>query len=287
MLFRSAFRNRGDLTFEETAARWGFDTVGVSHGLALADLDGDGDLDVVVNRLNGAAGIYRNETTSPRLHVRLRGNPPNTRGIGARVVVRGGALPEQAQEIMGAGRYLSSDEPARVFACGSATNRMEVEVTWRSGARSVIRDVPANNAVEIDEATAERSPPRERPAAPSPLFADVSDRLQHVHRDAPYDDFARQPLLPNKLTSGGPGVSWADLDGDGWDELIVSGGKSGAMAVFKNDGKGGFSKMEGAFTAITPRGQSAVLPWRSGNGQTWLLAGMESHDEARDRKSVV
>src|SRR5205814_1013379 len=84
-----AFRNKGDLTFEEVGQAWGFNLKGVSQGMALADLDNDGDLDVVVNNLNGPAAIFRNNAPGGRVAVRLKGNPPNTRGIGAKVKVFG------------------------------------------------------------------------------------------------------------------------------------------------------------------------------------------------------
>jgi len=256
-----AFRNRGDLTFEDASRLWGFDQPGVSHGMALADLDGDGDLDLVVNNLNGVAGMYRNESSAPRVAVRLKGLAPNTHGIGAKIWLYGGAVPMQSQEMMSGGRYLSSDEPLRVFAAGSLTNDMRIEVKWRSGRRSGLNGVQANRTYEIDEASAHESSKLKAPDSKlqtpdsdpqrstlndQPLFADVSSLIGHRHHEEEFNDFERQPLLLRKLSQGGPGVAWWDVDGDGQDDLIIGSGKGGQLAVYRNDGKGGFEWVKGA-----------------------------------------
>src|SRR5262245_61218646 len=92
-----AFRNRGNRRFEEVTSAWGTEQAGVHHAIATADFDRDGDLDFVVNNLGIAAGLYRNETVAGRVAVRLRGLPPNTQGIGAKVTVLGGAVATQSQ----------------------------------------------------------------------------------------------------------------------------------------------------------------------------------------------
>ncbi|MEK7676811.1 MAG: FG-GAP-like repeat-containing protein [Verrucomicrobiota bacterium] len=292
-----AFRNRHDLTFEEVGEAWGFDWKGISNGMALADLDNDGDLDVVVNNLNAAAGVYRNDSSAPRIAVRLQGLPPNTRGIGARIKVTGGPAWLQSQEMICGGRYLACDDTVRVFAAGTPTNLLKIEVDWRSGHHSVIREALPNHVYEVEEAeaveipspqSAIRNPQSQIPDSnpqPStlnsqPLYEDVSHLIGHVHSDEPFDDFMRQPLLPNKLSQLGPGISWFDLNGDGWDDLIIGSGKGGQMAVYQNDGTGGFKKLDEApFTQPITRDQTSVLGWCKAPGQRLLLAGSAHYED--------
>jgi hypothetical protein len=304
-----AFRNRGDLTFEEVSTTWGLSDKSVANGMCLADLDNDGDMDVVMNNLNGEAGVYRNEGSAPRVAVRLRGLPPNTQGIGSRIRVLGGAVPMQSQEVICGGRYLSGDDPERVFAAGNLAKEMTIEVSWRGGRQSVVKGVKANRIYEIEEAEAEevqsakfkvqseqssvvRGPwsvgkrdGRETKATDpgprttdggQPLFEDVSQLLQHTHVEEPYEDFARQPLLPNRLSQLGPGVSWMDVDGDGQEDLLVGSGKGGNLGVYWNDGRGGFKRADqGIWTQRVTRDQTTIL----GLGSGQVLVGSANYED--------
>ncbi len=280
-----AFRNRADLTFEDRSHEWGFDYVGISQGLCLADLDNDGDQDVIVNRLNDAAGLFRNDSAAPRVAVRLKGRPPNTRGIGARIRVSGGPV-SQSQVIECGGRYMSSDDTLRTFAAGK-TEALSLEVTWRSGAVSAIRDARPNRVYEIDEAGAGPAAPP-APPAPNPLFVEVSHLLRHTNADTGFNDFEQQPLMARRLSQFTPGVCWADFDGDGRDDLAIGSGVGGTLAVFRNDGQGGFTRQAGAaLDQVATRDQTTLLPWRRPDGQTVLLAGSSNYEDGSPQGSCV
>jgi enediyne biosynthesis protein E4 len=279
-----AFRNRGDTTFE-LMTRWGFDREGISNGAALGDLDNDGDLDVVVNNLNAAASLYRNDASAGRIQVRLKGRSPNTQGIGARIRLAGGS-PTQSQEMICGGRYLSGDQAVRVFAAVPHPGEpLRLEVRWPSGEQSTIRDVEANHAYEIRQPQGTSRARAAAAPARDPLFAQVTSLVNHVHTESPFDDWARQPLLPRRLSRLGPGVSWYDVDGDGWEDLLVSAGRGGRLAIYLNDEGRSFHKLEG--TAEATADQGAVLGWPDGRGNRRVLVASSNYELAAPAESQI
>lgn len=288
-----AFRNRGPAgagRFDDVTSAWGTEQPGIHHAIALADFDRDGDLDLAVNNLGAAAGLYRNESRAPRVAVRLQGLPANSQGIGAKVRVLGGAVPSQGREVVAGGAYMSGSEALLVFGAGNTTNGMKLEVTWRTGKRSVVENVQANRLYEIDESSAtamSNSPPETRNSKPA-LFADVSHLLQHTHHEEPFNDFERQPLLPRRLSQLGPGVSWFDVDNDGREDLIIASGRGGQLACYRNDGQGGFKPLLAApLNTTVTRDQTAVLGWRGPAGSTRLLAGSANYEDGSTNGSSV
>jgi enediyne biosynthesis protein E4 len=276
-----AFRNRGDLTFEEVGATWGFEATAISQGIALGDLDGDGDLDLAINCLNHGPLLYRNESSAPRIAVRLQGNGGNTGGIGARITLHNGAVPQQSQEMVSGGRYLSGDDLMRVFAAGTNRGPMRLEVQWRSGQRSEVGSVQPNHLYLIRE-------PEPVPAAPAkrqqsdPWFVEARLPGGHLHVDAPFDDFQRQPLLPRTLSRLGPGIGWYDLDGHGQEELIIGSGRSGRLSVWRYDRETGFSEArEPALRLVADRDHTTVLGWQRTPGRRGLLVGIANYEDGR------
>lgn len=271
-----AFRNRGDLRFDDVSDEWGFNAMGAKQGMAMADLDNDGDLDVVLNALNSPAVLYRNDAGVPRVQVRLRGKAPNTHGVGAKVRVLGGPVP-QSQEMICGGRFASGDDFVRTFAAGSVTNQLTIEVTWRDGTRSVVTNALANRIYEIDQAGAQAVPKQERAPKPEPLFRDASELLAHAHHEEDFNDFERQPLLVRKLSQSGPGVSWFDVDGDGHDDLIFSSGRGGTLTIRRNNGRGGFETWTQSQFAAATHDQTSVLGVARKNGRQ-LIVGSSNYE---------
>jgi hypothetical protein len=229
-----ALRNRGDLTFEDASAAWRFgDAPDIAHAIVPADLDGDGDLDVLVTRLGDAPKVYRNESTAPRIAVRL----PAREAIGAMITVQAPSLPAQRHEVDAGGMYLSGGDVAWSFAMGTDTSAA-ITVRWRDGRESVVRDAKPNRLYEIGAASAGAAAAHDSATA-APLFDDASALLGgHAHHETLFDDFRRQPLLPNRLSQLGPGIAWGDVNGDARPDLLVGSGRGGrATALVQRGGQ--------------------------------------------------
>ena len=233
-----AFRNKGDYAFEDVSKTWGLDHVGMSYGSAYGDLDGDGDLDIVTVNLEEPVSIYRNAGYEGNVvTVSLRGVRSNRFGLGALVTLEAGGARHVRQLVPMSG-YLSSNEPIVHVGLGEATTIDKLSVRWPDGGVQGYRDLQANQHYTITEVG--KALPGIQRKKPDPLFAPEKRLRGIVHKERIFEDFSRQPLLPNKLSQLGPGIAFGDVDGNGSEDFFVSTARGQSGAIFLNDGKGNF-----------------------------------------------
>jgi hypothetical protein len=231
-----AYRNVGGYTFEDVTDSWGIKTPSFSNGAAYADFDNDGDLDYAVNNINDKAFLYENLTNHAKnnsnnwLRIKLQSQALNAAGFGAKVRIYYDGKLSYADHTPFRG-YLSTVESDLHFGIGATTQIDSIRVDWLSGNTTLISSVKPNQTLLIKETESQRRILNKKPepnlfASADSIFSDFK------HREDDYIDFNVQPMLLHKFSQYGPGLAVGDVDGNGLDDLYVTGAHGEAGVLF-------------------------------------------------------
>ncbi len=234
-----AFRNLGDLRFEDVSAGWGLDEEGVSYGAAVGDFDRDGDPDLIVLEMGEEVSLFRNDRKGgSRVAIALRGQKSNRLGTGAHLTLDAGGK-RQFFELQPDRGFMSGDEPVVLAALGNAKKIDRLEIRWPGRGRQVLENLPAGFRYEIQEAAElDALPPK---ASSDPLLTTADGLPLGKHTESVTNDFEKQPLLPNRLSGLGGAIAWGDVNGDGLDDVFLGGAAGYAGELRLNRGGGKFS----------------------------------------------
>lgn len=270
------YRNKEGKRFENTTDLWGLKAVSNSNGAAFSDLDNDGDLDLVVNNINAAVGVFRNNAnteTKRNLQLRLEGTVQNRLGLGSRVTVYADSLQWVREQFITRG-YLSNVSPVMHFGLGNREKIDSLTIRWADGKVEKQTNIATNNTLVLRHRDAKRTQ-KKTSGNTATLFKQIDNILLHSDKEAKVLDFNRQKLLHFQPSFTGPVMATADLNNDGMKDVIIGGGQNQATSIWMQEKMGTFSKKEmQAFAAFKNYVDTAIIPMDANNdGFTDLYIG--------------
>lgn len=236
-----AYKNNKDLTFQKVNTEWGLQQKSLSNGAAYADIDNDGDLDLVVNNIDEKAFIYRNNSeklsNNHFIKFHLKGTGGNTFGVGSKIqIYNAGSM--LTQELMPVRGYLSSMEYTLTFGLGAQQKIDSLKIIWPDAKEQILTNITVNQTLTLFQKDAKLPVAVGDTYDSSYLLKDSIASFQHIENN--YNDFQRERLLPHKLSTQGPKITKGDVDGDGLEDFFIGGAKGYEGKVFKQLKSGEF-----------------------------------------------
>jgi len=238
-----AFRNKGDLTFTKSMKEWGLNQTSQSHGAALADLDNDGNLDLVVNNMDEIAFVYKNNGNGNHsLRIQCKGPEKNPQGIGARVEIRY-ADQKQYSEMRTSRGYLSSCEPFIHFGIGENKKVDLIKIIWPDGKSQELKNQSADKTIVLNYSDASQQSTNEKEKIEF-SFSETSGQIfpEFRHIENEFDDYKKQILLPHRLSRMGPKIAMEDVNADGLEDFFIGGARNQTSAIYVQLSDGSFKK---------------------------------------------
>jgi len=239
------FKNNKDLTFSNVTKNWSNQKPSFSNGAIYADLDNDGDLDIVVNNVNDKATLLRNNSDKSNnyLKIKFKGPEKNIFGIGAKVMAYAKGLTITQENFVTRG-YLSSITPNLHFGLGKIAAIDSLKIIWPNGAVEKLLNVATNKEITANYKNAVLSNVKQRASPTKSFLANSLKVINFKHIEQSSLEFNREPLIPYASTNEGPTLAVFDINNDGFEDVFIGGAKAQASKLFIQNARGEFTSVQ-------------------------------------------